>query len=199
MAAVEWMDSHPKVPDDSPVYEAKGSLVSEIETKIAETPAAGLVGAAVKLRRLLDPDLGIEVIDGVERLTALRTALATVERLAQGEQGTEPDPIVALLGKVAALRQQEKRFAAMGSEEFEREKGSYPPVCEAESELLKTPPTTPQGIVLLLQFLGTREVELDEDGWRDSISSLLRGISRIAAPWLEDGIALFEGPGRAES
>ena len=87
VAAREWVDSHPEVTDAQiQALDGKGTLIGEIETKIAETPAAGLVGAAVKLRRVLDPFIGIEICSSDNHIVALRTALATVERLAKGAQ-----------------------------------------------------------------------------------------------------------------
>jgi hypothetical protein len=48
--------------------------------RIADTPAASIAGAALKLRTLLHPDVGIEVGDGPRDFASLRQILAVLER-----------------------------------------------------------------------------------------------------------------------
>jgi hypothetical protein len=54
--------------------------VWELEDVIACTPAATLIGAAVKLRRLLDPDLGLETGAKEHDVESLQHVLDVVER-----------------------------------------------------------------------------------------------------------------------
>ena len=89
LALQHWIDNHPdeSVAQDK-ALEAAGLLLFGLDKQIAKTPARGLEGVAVKLRRVLDPAIGIGVCDCDEQKTALRTALLTVERLAGGGAGT---------------------------------------------------------------------------------------------------------------
>lgn len=54
--------------------------VTELEEAIARSPASGLVGAAVKLRRLADPGVGIEAGPAESDTLSVRQILETVER-----------------------------------------------------------------------------------------------------------------------
>jgi hypothetical protein len=54
--------------------------VSALEAYIAKTAPDTLIGAAVKLRRLADPDIGLEAGDNANDPESVRQILATVER-----------------------------------------------------------------------------------------------------------------------
>ena len=65
--------------------DARGRLLGKSSLQrdfMAETPATTLVGAAAKMRVLLDPDVGIESGAGGNDLPILRDVLALLERLA---------------------------------------------------------------------------------------------------------------------
>jgi hypothetical protein len=51
-----------------------------LDKRIAMRPAATLAGAAVKLRRLLHPDLGIAIGAGENDVPSLHQILAVIER-----------------------------------------------------------------------------------------------------------------------
>lgn len=54
----------------------------KIDAGIAKTKCLTLVGAAVKLRRVLDPETGMQAGDNERDLPSLRHVLAVVERMA---------------------------------------------------------------------------------------------------------------------
>jgi hypothetical protein len=54
--------------------------IFHLEEVIARTPAATLAGAVIKLRRLADPEMGIEIGDNASDALSVRQALAVVER-----------------------------------------------------------------------------------------------------------------------
>ena len=76
----------PKELEDEPDYfalvEPLWQRIDALEAQIATTPAASLTGAAVKLRRLCNPDLGIECVMRGHEAESLNHVLAVVERTA---------------------------------------------------------------------------------------------------------------------
>lgn len=62
--------------------------LSSAEDLIAKTPPVTLVGAAVKLRLLCDPEIGLEAGEAEHELPSLRQVLALVEREAALQQKT---------------------------------------------------------------------------------------------------------------
>src|SRR5690348_14065219 len=76
-----WADAHAHTDE---LVDEVGERGCEIELCIAETPCQTLVGAAVKLRRLLDPHTGIQAGGSERDLVTLRRVLVVVERLAGG-------------------------------------------------------------------------------------------------------------------
>jgi hypothetical protein len=89
--ALDLLAQTHSLPEDEDEDERRGELldqVSEIDNRIFLTPAAGLVGAAVKLRRLLDPELGIEGSTIDCEADVLRDVLAAIE-LALRQSGTD--------------------------------------------------------------------------------------------------------------
>ena len=185
--ARKWMDSHPKVPDDSPVYEAKHSLLREIETKIAEAPAAGLVGAAVKLRRVLDPFIGIEICPSDKHILAIRTALETVERLAKGNALC--DPVVALVAewKKCWAECSPYQDAPVGTPESEKEEALIVERGGIESRLLAATPTTTEGVALLWQFLEVFARDYASDDFPRCLRTLREALGRLGVRCL-DGV-----------
>jgi hypothetical protein len=76
----------PKSLDAEPDYLARVEplwrRIDALEELIAKTPAASLAGAAVKLRRLCNPDFGIECLIRGHEVESLNHVLAVVERTA---------------------------------------------------------------------------------------------------------------------
>ena len=68
---------------EAEIHDPPFNALCRLEEKIATTPAATLAGAAVKLRRLLDPDMGIEIGPGENDLPCLHQILAVIEREAR--------------------------------------------------------------------------------------------------------------------
>lgn len=77
-------DQHHSAPVDAdgcPLgWQALRDQIIDLDEMIATTPAATLAGAAVKLRRLLDPEIGMETGERETDLPCLRQILATIER-----------------------------------------------------------------------------------------------------------------------
>jgi hypothetical protein len=67
------------------------NAMCRLDERIATTPAATLAGAAVKLRRLLHPELGMEIGNGENDLPCLHHILSVIER----EAGVAASPEVA--------------------------------------------------------------------------------------------------------
>jgi hypothetical protein len=95
-----------------PVFNAMCAL----DRLIATTPATTLAGAAVKLRRLLHPEFGIEIGTGENDLPCLHHILSVIEREAGVATSPEvaapagwakalnPDPLAATVSEALALR-----------------------------------------------------------------------------------------------
>jgi hypothetical protein len=74
-----WLDANPDADDDlerNPVYEH----IYELEDVIAEAPTTSLSDATVKLRRLLDREVGIEP-NGVNDIPVLLSVLALLHSI----------------------------------------------------------------------------------------------------------------------
>ena len=82
-----WLDANPDADEElerDPVYER----VYPLEDFIALTPARSLAGVAVKLRRMLDREVGIDTGTGVNDVPALLSILAFVHSVV----GEPPHP-----------------------------------------------------------------------------------------------------------
>lgn len=83
------------MPDGSPAEdearEAVWEQMFDRDRRITRMPATSLAGVAVKLRRILDPENGIEIGDSADHLPAIRNVLAVIE----GALGTRAAPALA--------------------------------------------------------------------------------------------------------
>lgn len=68
----------------NPACDAMLDRVFALDKTIAQTPPTSLAGAAAKLRRLLDPELGIATGEGVGDVESLTQVLAVVEQTLAG-------------------------------------------------------------------------------------------------------------------
>jgi hypothetical protein len=80
-ALAEGLEITPEIEDEitTPVFVA----MCDLDTRIATTPAVTLAGAAVKLRRLLHPDLGMDGTEKETDLPCLHQILSVIEQEAQ--------------------------------------------------------------------------------------------------------------------
>jgi hypothetical protein len=82
-AALLLIENPPEVDSDGyPVgWQGLRDQITELDEMIAITPASTLAGAAVKLRRLLDPEVGIAGGNKDTDEPCLRQILATIEAI----------------------------------------------------------------------------------------------------------------------
>jgi hypothetical protein len=76
-------------PEDDAPWQASFDRACELDETIATSEPQTLAGAAVKLRRLLDPELGLEAGDRESDVPSLRQVLALIEREIAAKGGAD--------------------------------------------------------------------------------------------------------------
>lgn len=101
-------------------------------------------------------------------------------------QGTEPDPVVALVAEWKERRREylPYRTAPFGTPECEKGEALTEKVGDTEVALLEATPTTPEGIAFLWQFL---EVDMGHRPHRTTLRSLRTALGQIGVRCL-DGV-----------
>ena len=197
-AAIDKMPSDAQEEEAAPLRDQ----VYELEDVIRATPTETLTGAAVKLRRLVDPVVGMPTGSRETDFPTLRDILAVIERRAgTGVVAGADDPFVALWAERVAAADE---YAAVGSvygssvpgsdgyEELDKANTAAGRRVQAiDEEIANRPATTPFGLVTKLRICWEQEqigagLDLDADADLHVEHRLLKGA-------MEDAERLAEG------
>jgi hypothetical protein len=174
--------------DDS-AWAASLDEVFRLDGLVATTAAATLAGAAVKLRRMLDPNLGLANGEKDSDLPCLHQILAAIEREA-GQVQPAPisvataggtDPLIPLGAERVRLVEQINAPGQVDDDAGEAKNDKlYGRLCKVEDQIERLVPISGAGAAALVRFIQYRRVIFNWDERDDRIAdNLIAGLEHL--------------------